>query len=79
MSDETISILVVDDDPNNVDIVQTYLESKGYQVTTAANGKEALAKLESARPKVVLLDVMMPGMDGWEVARVIMTQPDFSK
>ena len=79
MSDETISILVVDDDPNNVDIVQTYLESKGYQVTTAANGKEALAKLESARPKVVLLDVMMPGMDGWEVARVIKNHPDFAK
>ena len=77
MSDETISILVVDDDPNNVDIVQTYLESKGYQVTTAANGKEALAKLESARPKVVLLDVMMPGMDGWQVCRTIKNHPEY--
>jgi DNA-binding response OmpR family regulator len=71
------SILVVDDDPHAVDIVRTYLEAKGYQVITARDGNEALAVLDDARPALVLLDVMMPGMDGWEVARLIKNHPDF--
>ena len=70
-------ILVVDDDPNALDIVRTYLEAKGYSVTTAQNGTDALACLETVRPALVLLDVMMPGMDGWEVARTIKNHPDF--
>ena len=71
-----VPILVVDDDPNSLDIARTYLESRGYTVATALDGKEALAKLEQVRPGVVLLDVMMPGMDGWEVARLIKNHPD---
>jgi DNA-binding response OmpR family regulator len=71
------SILVVDDDPNALDIVKTYLEAQGYTVTTATNGNDALARLEECRPVLVLLDVMMPGIDGWEVARVIKNHPDF--
>jgi DNA-binding response OmpR family regulator len=71
------SILIVDDDPDSLDIVRTFLESKGYRVTTAQDGKTGLAKLEEARPALVLLDVMMPGMDGWEVARVIKNHPQF--
>ena len=71
------SILIVDDDPDSLDIVRTFLESRGYHVTTATDGRSALAKLEDARPALVLLDVMMPGMDGWEVARVIKNHPDF--
>lgn len=73
----SVPILVVDDDPNSLDIARTYLEARGYTVATALDGKEALAKLEQVRPGVVLLDVMMPGMDGWEVARVIKNHPDF--
>jgi DNA-binding response OmpR family regulator len=72
-------ILVVDDDPNSRDIVQTFLEARGYEVTTASDGNDALAKLEEFRPGLVLLDVMMPGMDGWEVARVIKNHPDFGR
>ncbi|MGH7445846.1 MAG: response regulator transcription factor [Longimicrobiales bacterium] len=72
-------ILIVDDDPNSRDIVQTFLESRGYQVATAEDGQEALAKLEELKPGLVLLDVMMPGMDGWEVARVIKNHPDFGR
>jgi DNA-binding response OmpR family regulator len=72
------SILVVDDDTDALEIVRTYLESRGYAVATALDGKEALARLDEIRPAVVLLDVMMPGMDGWEVARVIKNHPDFS-
>jgi two-component system, OmpR family, lantibiotic biosynthesis response regulator NisR/SpaR len=70
-------ILVVDDDPNALDIVKTYLDAQGYDVTTASNGTEALSLLDTVRPVLVLLDVMMPGMDGWEVARVIKNHPDF--
>lgn len=72
-------ILVVDDDPHSLDIVRTYLESQGYTVATAIDGNDALAKLEEVRPALVLLDVMMPGIDGWEVARVIKNHPEFSK
>ena len=74
-----VSILIVDDDPNSRDIVQTYLEAKGYSVATASDGQDALSKLEEVRPVLVLLDVMMPGMDGWEVARVIKNHPDFGR
>ena len=70
-------ILVVDDDPNSLDIVRTFLEAKGYTVATASDGKAALAQLEVVRPRLVLLDVMMPGIDGWEVARIIKNHPDF--
>lgn len=71
-------ILVVDDDPDAIEIVRTYLEAKGYHVTAAENGLEALAKLEEVHPALVLLDVMMPEMDGWEVARTIKNHPEFS-
>jgi two-component system, LuxR family, sensor kinase FixL len=77
MSDERI--LVVDDDPNSLDIVRTFLESRGYDVFTAINGEDALAQLESVRPALILLDVMMPGMDGWEVARVVKNHPQFGE
>jgi two-component system, LuxR family, sensor kinase FixL len=70
-------VMVVDDDPNALDIVRTFLESRGYTVATAKDGKEALALLERTRPALVLLDVMMPGMDGWEVARIIKNHPAF--
>lgn len=72
-------ILVVDDDPNARDIVKTFLESRGYSVVTACDGKDAIAAFEDIRPNLVLLDVMMPGMDGWEVARIIKNHPDFSE
>jgi len=74
---ESSPILIVDDDPNSLEIVRTYLEARGYRVATANDGKEALARIEELRPSLVLLDVMMPGMDGWEVARVIKNHPDF--
>jgi DNA-binding response OmpR family regulator len=70
-------ILVVDDDPSSLEIVRTYLESRGYTVATAVDGKDALAKLEEVQPALLLLDVMMPGMDGWEVARVVKNHPQF--
>ena len=74
--DETI--LVVDDNQDNVEILQTFLESRGYRVAAATDGKTALAKLEEVHPALVLLDVMMPGMDGWQVCRTIKNHPDFA-
>lgn len=76
MTDATI--LVVDDDPDAIEIVSTYLEAKGYRVASAADGREALAKIEEIHPALILLDVMMPGMDGWEVARIVKNHPDFT-
>ena len=64
-------ILVVDDVPDNVDILDARLSSRGYQVATATNGEEALASVADQPPHLILLDVMMPGMDGREVARRI--------
>jgi signal transduction histidine kinase len=65
------SILVVDDSPDNVFLIQTILEEEGYAIRTAENGPSALAEIEQSPPHLVLLDVMMPGMDGFEVTQRI--------
>ncbi|MFH1086824.1 MAG: response regulator transcription factor [Chloroflexota bacterium] len=62
-------ILVVDDDRNNVKMVSFLLREEGYEVVTAEDGKTALELVESARPDLVVLDVMMPHVDGLEVTR----------
>jgi class 3 adenylate cyclase len=64
-------ILVVDDTPANVKLLADLLSFKGYRVVSAASGEEGLAKLREHRPDMVLLDVMMPGMNGYEVCRAI--------
>jgi DNA-binding response OmpR family regulator len=72
MSDhEHPAILVVDDNPDNTEIIREYLEARGYPIIVAHDGDEALAQFERVRPKLVLLDVMMPGRDGWEVCRLM--------
>jgi CheY-like chemotaxis protein len=64
-------VLVVDDEPDAVELLQEFLTGKGYEVITAANGKEALQKLKAERPHLILLDVRMPGMNGLEALRQI--------
>jgi putative two-component system response regulator len=64
-------ILVVDDEPQNTELLEAYLVPQGYEIVKAANGEEALGKLFSNQIDVMLLDVMMPGMDGFEVIRRI--------
>ena len=59
-------VLVVDDDPAIRDIIGTVLEDEGYRVEHAANGREALDTADRCRPHAVVLDVMMPVLDGWE-------------
>ena len=68
---EPTRILVVDDVQDNVDILEARLSARGYEVETASNGAEALACVRQEPPHLILLDVMMPGMDGHEVARRI--------
>ena len=68
-------ILVVDDNHDNAEIIRQYLEIRGYPITVAHSGDEALALFEKVRPAVVLLDVMMPGRDGWEVCRIMKQHP----
>jgi putative two-component system response regulator len=68
MKDKPV-ILVVDDQPQNIELLEAYLVPEGYEILTAANGEEALGKLSGNQIDLILLDVMMPGMDGFEVTR----------
>src|SRR5512138_1536420 len=69
-------ILVVDDTPQNVKLLGDLLRSRGYRVCTAANGEEGLAQLAKEKPDLVLLDVMMPGLSGYDVCRKIRENPE---
>ena len=64
-------ILVVDDDPNILQLIKLYLTREGFEVVTAEAGDEALRKFKSDPPNMMLLDVMLPGMDGWQVCREV--------
>jgi two-component system, OmpR family, alkaline phosphatase synthesis response regulator PhoP len=69
-------ILAVDDEKHIVRLVQVNLERQGYQVVTAFDGKEALQKVEEENPDLVVLDVMMPYMDGFEVLQSLRRNPE---
>ncbi len=71
-------ILVVDDDPNIRELVRVFLRNEGFDVYEAADGLEALARLESVKANLVILDVMMPNLDGWELARQLSAAGRFS-
>jgi len=62
-------ILLVDDTPANLDLLKEYLNGQGYKILIAKNGETALTRARAARPDIILLDVMMPGMDGFETCR----------
>ena len=66
-----ISVLIVEDDRNIAELLQIYLEKEGYAVTVAEDGGKGLAKYRAIKPDLVLLDVMMPVMDGWAVCKAI--------
>ena len=68
-------VLVVDDQPQNVRLLEALLSPRGYDVRTASSGEEALAALDKDDVDLVLLDIVMPGMDGYEVCRVIRERP----
>jgi DNA-binding response OmpR family regulator len=79
VSQQQPPILVVDDNRDNTTIVREYLEAHGYPVVVAYSGDEALAVFESVRPRLVLLDVMMPGRSGWDVCRMMKQHPVHGK
>src|SRR3954464_3723343 len=69
-------ILVVDDTPQNVKLLGDLLRSRGYEVTTAASGEQALESIASQPPDLVLLDIMMPGISGYDVCRKLRSEPE---
>ncbi|MBD2299277.1 response regulator [Nostoc sp. FACHB-87] len=69
------TILVIDDEPDNFDVVETLLDGENYQLHYSPDGQQALSRLDNFQPDLILLDVMMPDMDGMEVCKRIKSQP----
>ena len=74
-TEEMGCILVVDDEPHNRTLLKDSLEARGYRIEEAENGQEALNRIEASPPDAILLDLMMPGMDGFETCRLIKQNP----
>src|SRR3546814_7749966 len=77
MSSIKQKILVVDDEPDIVELIAYNLKREGYQVYTAANGQEAVTTAKKVMPDLIILDVMMPKMDGIEACRIMRAMPEF--
>lgn len=76
MESMTKHVLVVDDSPTNRQFAMTLLQKEGYAVTTAVDGEEALQKVATMRPLLVLLDIVLPKMNGYQVLRQLKTAPE---
>ncbi len=70
------TLLLVDDEKNIIELERLYLEKEGYQIETANDGKTALEKFRALKPTALILDLMLPGMDGWELCRRIRQESD---
>jgi len=79
MSETTRKVLIVDDEPNIVTALEFLLKRSGYDVRLAANGAEALEQVETYRPDVVLMDVMMPIKSGFEVCQRMRERPELAQ
>ena len=73
---EARTILVVDDSPTDLYLITSYLENNGYTTVSATSGEEALAKANSHKPDLILMDIVMPGMNGFEATRELSKDPD---
>jgi len=71
-------ILIVDDEPNIILSLEFLMKKEGYDVRTASNGEEALHAIKESKPDLVLLDVMMPCVDGYEVCESVRSDPEFN-
>lgn len=69
-------VLVIEDDPSASELMVYTLEPKGYQVITASNGLEGLKKAMDERPDLIILDIMLPGLDGYEVCQRLRREPE---
>ena len=78
MKKKDIKILLVDDEPDILEIVGYNLQQEGYSITTAANGREAIVKAKKELPQLIIMDVMMPEMDGMEACEAIRKIPELS-
>ena len=70
------SILIVDDKPHNIKVLFDILNQSGFRVSIAKSGESAIAKVQDALPSLILLDVMMPGIDGFETCRRLKANPE---
>ena len=70
-TEKSLKVLIVDDDKNICDLLRLYLEKDGYSVILSHDGEEAVVKFNALKPDMVLLDIMLPGKDGWQVCREI--------
>lgn len=70
------NVLIVDDDKNICDLLRVYLEKEGYSTIISNEGNEAMVKFNSLNPDIVLLDIMLPGMDGWQICKEIRKASD---
>ncbi len=70
-------ILIVDDEPGVVVAIQFLMEQQGYRVLVAERGEDALDLIYKYKPNLVLLDIMLPGISGWEVCEIIRLNPDY--
>jgi DNA-binding response OmpR family regulator len=73
---ENVSVLIVDDNQENLKVISNFLKEKEYRIALADCGENAIKVLESNKIDLILLDIMMPGMDGFEVCKIIKDRPD---
>jgi CheY-like chemotaxis protein len=73
------SVLVIEDDPSSVELVRAYLAGSGYGVLVARNGVDGLAAVRREQPDAVILDIQLPGLDGWDVLSTLKAQPETAR
>jgi len=78
MTNNNRHILCIEDEPEMIELVRLILERKGFRVTGALGGAQGLKELRNEKPDLILLDLMMPDMDGWEVYRQMRADPNLS-
>jgi CheY-like chemotaxis protein len=74
LAPEKISVVVVDDSPDQQELLRTHLERAGCAVTTASSAEEALAAMDDDAPELIVIDLILPGMTGWELAEHMKTR-----
>lgn len=79
VNEPSITVLVIDDDPNTRDLIERSLIREGLRVETAATGEEGLARVQQQRPDAIILDIILPKMDGWTVLSTLKADPDLAE